>query len=56
MIDHQAVWRGNAVKVLHADNRHAVIVTPCDITYQVRQAELQPVSRRRKVKRDAKKF
>jgi hypothetical protein len=44
------------VKVLKAESKTAIIVTPCNVRLQVRQAELRVQTRRRKPKKDSRKF
>lgn len=53
---HQAIWRGNAVVVLRADDRCAVIVTPCSVTIEVRVTELREVSGERRPQKDSSIF
>lgn len=46
----QAVWRGSSVMVLKADDRTAVIRTPCQYSLRVRLMELHALGRKKKPK------
>lgn len=56
MTEPQAVWRGNRVKVLKAEAKSVVIVTPLGYALRVRQTEVAVATGRKKNLRDSRKF